>query len=58
VADNPSLRELPQTLISTTNLYREHIRPDPMDDTGLDIFPIECPWTVDLILTSDFWPEP
>jgi hypothetical protein len=58
LADNPSLKELPQTLISTTNLYREHIRPDAMDDTGLDIFPVECPWTFDLILASDFWPEP
>jgi hypothetical protein len=29
-----------------------------MDDTGLDIFPAGCPWTIDLILASDFWPEP
>jgi hypothetical protein len=58
LADNPSLKQLPQTLISTTNLYREHIHPDAMDDTSLDIFPPECTWTFDLILASDFWPEP
>jgi len=58
LADNPSLKELPQRLISTTSLYREHVRPDAMDDTGLDSFPLECPWAVDSILASDFWPEP
>ncbi len=58
LADNPSLKMLPQTLISTTNLYQEHARPDAMDETGLEVFPVECPWTVDLILAPDFWPEP
>jgi Domain of unknown function DUF29 len=57
LADNPSLKTLPRTLISNTNLYRDHIRPDAMDDTGLDVFPAECPWRVDLTLASNFWPE-
>ena len=50
LADSPSLKMLPQKLISTTNLYWEHARPDAIDDTGLDVFPVECPWTIDLIL--------
>jgi Domain of unknown function DUF29 len=54
LADNPSLKELPQTLLSTTNLYQEQICPDAIDDTGLNVFPVKCPWTIDLILASDF----
>jgi hypothetical protein len=57
LADNLSLKGLPHTLLESTSLYREHVRPDAVDDTGLDIFPAECPWTVDLILAADFWPE-
>jgi hypothetical protein len=58
LSDNPSLKALPQTLLSTTSLYRDHVRPDAVDETRLDIFPAECPWSSDLILASDFWPEP
>ena len=56
-ADNPSLKALPQTLLSTADLYRNDARPDAVDDTGLDAFPTDCPWPVDLILSPDFWPE-
>ena len=58
LADNPSLKGLPQSLTSGTALYSEHVRPDAMDDSGLDVFPIECPWSIESILAPDFWPEP
>jgi Domain of unknown function DUF29 len=58
LADNPSLKQMPQTLISDTNLFREHIRADAIDDTGLDSFPFEYPWSSDSNLAHHFWPEP
>ena len=27
------------------------------DETGLDVFPESCPWTPELILAVDFFPE-
>jgi len=54
LAENPSLKQIPQTVISDTDLYREHIRADAIDDTGLDTFPHECPWSIDSILSPSF----
>jgi hypothetical protein len=57
LADSPSLKGLPRTLLENTKLYPEHIQPDAADDTRLNIFPAKCPRSIDLILDADFWPD-
>jgi uncharacterized protein DUF29 len=53
LADSPSLRSRPQSLL--TAIYTD-ARQDAVDDTGLQEFPTDCPWSIDQILSPDFWP--
>jgi hypothetical protein len=55
------LRETPslQTSLADPN-WQEGVSADAtataIDETGLDLFPEECPWTVEQILSPDFYP--
>lgn len=54
IVDSPSLKGQPAVL--PADLYDE-ARQDAMDETGLDSFPLVCPWQIAEILSQDFWPE-
>ena len=28
-----------------------------INETGMDVFPESCPWTMEQVLSNDFWPE-
>ena len=55
------LRETPslKTSLADSN-WQEGVWADAtakaIDETGLDLFPEECPWTVEQVLSPDFYP--
>jgi hypothetical protein len=56
LADNPSLKStLPASLVDA---YGDAVI-EAVSETGLrkGTFPAACPWTFDLIIADDFWPE-
>lgn len=56
LSDNPSLRpKIPEAL---GNAYRLAIR-DAARETGINekAFPVECPWSYEQVMDSEFWPE-
>ena len=55
------LRETPSLKTSLTDPnWQEGVWADAtakaIDETGLDLFPEECPWTVEQVLSPDFYP--
>jgi len=55
--DSPSLKRQCSTLLEK---HYPRARADAIDETGLQDFPQDCPWTdIDNeLLNPDFWPEP
>ncbi|MBW4550198.1 MAG: DUF29 domain-containing protein [Aphanocapsa sp. GSE-SYN-MK-11-07L] len=56
IEDSPSLKVFPSAILDKA--YR-FARADAADETGLDLadFPIECLFTADQALDTEFWPE-
>lgn len=56
IADSPSLRRHPRDILKKEYLLA---RLKAADETGLpeNAFPEECPFTIEEILDSEFWPE-
>jgi len=54
--DNPSLRPLAPAALATA--YRDAVI-EAVAETGLPgpMFPETCPWTLEQILSAEFWPE-
>ena len=53
LADNPSLRSLPAERLPS--VYAS-ARRKALDETGLLRLPDDCPWTVEEVLSADFFP--
>jgi hypothetical protein len=56
LADNPSLKSLVGEAIATA--YR-FARLGAQKETGLPerVFPVACPWTIEQVMSDEFWPE-
>jgi hypothetical protein len=56
LAENPSLKPQLDDIVAAA--YRKS-RVEAEAETGLlrDTFPVECPWTVDQIMSDSFWPD-
>lgn len=55
--ESPSLRGELNSALAKSHVYRRALRDATVDSEGKVQFPDTCPWTLDEILSSDFFPD-